>query len=83
MFGGLPQAAVNPQWNPRVMLQNLKVPVVFTIGGKDPWPPFCQEKVDWIRAEDYFYAENGVHYPDRNDPQLGKQVFKQMLTYLE
>jgi len=82
MFGEIPLATVNPRWNPRTMLKELSVPVVFTIGGKDPWTALCQEKTDWISNEDYFYTEEGFHCPDRDDPELGKQVLARMLSYL-
>lgn len=81
MFNEDPPAATNPQWNPRGMLKNLQVPVVYTIGGKDPWTPLCQEKTEQIKSEDYFYAEEGFHCPDRDDPKLGKQVLSRMLSY--
>jgi len=82
MFGEDPPAATNPPWNPRAMLENLSVPQVFVIGGKDPWTSLCQEKADWIADEDYFYSNDGFHCPDRSDVELGKKVLARMLAYV-
>ena len=80
MFGEDPPAAVNPPWNIREKLENLKVPVIFANGGKDPWYAICQKKADWIREEDYFFIEDAYHCPDKFDPELGKRVFSRMLS---
>ncbi|MBU3914189.1 alpha/beta fold hydrolase [bacterium] len=82
MFGEDPPAATNSPWNPRAMVKNLSVPQVYVIGGKDPWTALCQEKTDWIAAEDYFYVRDGFHCPDRTDSELGKKVLARLLVHL-
>ena len=63
-------------------LRHLKVPVVYTIGGKDPWTALCQDKAEWIQDEDYFFDPDRYHCPDRDNPVLRKNVLTRMISYL-
>jgi pimeloyl-ACP methyl ester carboxylesterase len=81
MFKEEPQAATNLPWNPRGLIRGLSVPVVYTIGGKDPWKELCHEKVDFIPEEDYFFAGEGFHCPDKYDLELGVKVLGRMLEH--
>ena len=80
MFGQDPQAATNPPWSPRAMLKDISVPMVFVVGGKDPWKFLCLEKQPKTETLSYFYEPDGFHCPDRDDPILGTKVLVEMLN---
>jgi pimeloyl-ACP methyl ester carboxylesterase len=81
LFGNVPSYAVGPEWSPRQMLGALRVPMVYVSGGNDPWLAICLEPDSKIENGKYFYVKGGFHCPDRDDPQLARQVLAEMLKY--
>ena len=79
MFGQDPPAATKPPWSPRAMLKDISIPIVFVVGGKDPWKFLCLEQQPNTPTLSYLYDPDGFHCPDRDDPILGTKVLAEML----
>ena len=82
MYKQQPLVSDKTPWSPRSRIRSLKVPVVYTAGGKDPWMALGQEKTDWIKDQDYFFLKEGYHCPERHDLEAGEKVLDRMLSYV-
>ncbi|MHA1674493.1 MAG: S28 family serine protease, partial [Promethearchaeota archaeon] len=83
LFGEAPPLLDKPAWNPLAMVQNLKIPLIFVCGGKDPWKGVCLTPLDKIPMGKYFYFAQSKHCPDILDPNLGSLVMEDILDYLD
>lgn len=79
MFGEDPPAAPDPSWNPRAMIEKIKIPQVYVVGGMDPWKKIGLEPENKEMADSYIFVPDGFHCPDREDSELGKKVLSKML----
>ncbi|TFH30054.1 MAG: M24 family metallopeptidase, partial [Promethearchaeota archaeon] len=82
LFGETPPLLDKPRWNPLSMVSNLKIPLIFVCGGKDPWKGVCLSPQDKIPSGKYFYFAQSKHCPDITNPNLGKIVMDDILGYL-
>jgi pimeloyl-ACP methyl ester carboxylesterase len=81
LFGEAP-AAREPEWSPRAMVRDLKIPLVYVAGGMDPWMGLCLEEKNAPVKGRYFYVPGGRHCPDHgDDPALSKEVLAEMLKW--
>lgn len=81
LFGMDPPYGESPTWSPRKMLEELTVPMVYVAGGRDPWFALGIEPDYEIRSGRYFHVPEGQHCPDRDDPELARQVLDEMLKH--
>jgi len=81
IFGENPKSAVSPDWSPREMVPDLKVPLIYVCGGRDPWKGLCLEKDYEIKNGKYFYFPDLKHCPERRNKSLGKAVMDEMLRF--
>ncbi|MFX0070875.1 MAG: S28 family serine protease [Candidatus Hermodarchaeota archaeon] len=82
LFGEEPPSARNPEWSPRAMLKDLKIPLVYVCGGEDPWKGLCLEPNYNINNGKYFYYPEGRHCPEKDKLRRGKQVMEVLLKYV-
>jgi len=83
LFGVEPQTAKGIVWPLRSNLINLKIPLVYVAGGKDPWKDLGIKSQTEIPIGKYFYAKNEFHTPDRLNPALATKVLEKMLQYIK
>ena len=81
LFGEDPPAANNPEWSPRAMLKNLKVPLVYVCGGMDPWKGLCLEPNYKVENGRYFYYSEGRHCPEKDKFRRGREVMECLLNF--
>lgn len=81
LFGIEPPYGENPAWSPRAMLDKLAVPMIYVAGGQDPWLPLGIEPDYAIQKGKYFLVPDAQHCPDREDPELARQVLDEMLKF--
>ncbi len=81
LFGEEPPAAKNPEWSPRSMLKDLKVPLVYVCGGMDPWKGLCLEPNYNIGNGKYFYYSEGRHCPEKDKLRRGREVIDCLLNF--
>jgi len=65
-------------WNVDVMVEELKIPLIYVNGGKDPWKGVCLRPDFPIKQGKYFYFPEGKHCPDGQKKQYGCQVFTEV-----
>jgi len=80
-LGFYPPYAKAKPWSPRDMAPELKVPLVYVIGEKDPWKGICLESDFPIREGTIFNYYDRKHCPERRDPELGAEVLSQLLFF--
>jgi pimeloyl-ACP methyl ester carboxylesterase len=83
LFGEEPPAAKNPEWSPRSMLKDLKVPLVYVCGGMDPWKGLCLEPNYTIGNGKYFYYPEGRHCPEKDKLRRGREVIDCLLNFAQ
>ncbi len=83
LFGEEPPSAKNPEWSPRSMVQNLKVPLVYVCGGMDPWRGLCLEPDYNIKNGQYFYYPEGRHCPEKDKLRRGREVMDCLLNFAQ
>jgi len=81
LFDEEPAYVNSPEWSQREMVTKLAVPMVYVNGGMDPWHSVCLESDFKIENGIYFYVPDGRHCPERDDPELARKVFGEMLKY--
>jgi pimeloyl-ACP methyl ester carboxylesterase len=81
LFGEEPLAAKNPEWSPRSLLKDLKVPLVYVCGGMDPWKGLCLEPNYNIGNGKYFYYPEGRHCPEKDKLRRGREVIDCLLDF--
>ncbi|MBD3255543.1 MAG: hypothetical protein GF383_10640 [Candidatus Lokiarchaeota archaeon] len=82
-FGEKPKSAINAEWSPRKMINQLKIPLIYVNGGKDPWNGLCLEKGQEIKNGRYFYFSEGYHCPEKSKLRRGKNVMETLIKFLE
>jgi len=68
-------------WSPRDMVRELKVPMVYVIGGKDPWKGICLESDFPINEGTIFTYDDKKHCPERRNAELGAEVLTQLMSF--
>jgi len=81
LFGMEPPYGDNPTWSPREMIETLGVPLIYVAGGQDPWFALGIEPDYEIGKGRYFHVPEGRHCPDRDNPELAREVLAAMLKY--
>ncbi|MBN1882860.1 MAG: alpha/beta fold hydrolase [Deltaproteobacteria bacterium] len=80
-LGFSPPYAKAAPWSPRDMVPELKVPMVYVIGGRDPWKGICLESDFPINEGRIFLYNDRKHCPERRDPKLGGEVIAELLSF--
>jgi len=83
LFGEEPTSAKNPEWSPRAMLKDLKVPLVYVCGGMDPWKGLCLESDYNIKNGKYFYYPEGRHCPEKDKLRRGREVIECLVNFAQ
>lgn len=82
LFGENPPLLDKPIWDPMSMVSQLKIPLIFVCGGKDPWKGVCLPPNYKIPNGKYFYFHQYKHCPEANYPDLGTRVMDDIIDYL-
>jgi pimeloyl-ACP methyl ester carboxylesterase len=82
LFGQEPRTLKEYEWRVRDMADQLKVPLVYVNGGKDPWKYACLPRDYEIADGAYLYFEEGFHCPDRDVPEIGRRVIAEVFRRL-
>jgi len=69
LFNEQPPLLKRERWRVDQMVEQLKVPLVYVCGGKDPWKFVCLPETYTINNGVYLYFENAFHCPDREPPE--------------
>jgi pimeloyl-ACP methyl ester carboxylesterase len=83
LFGEDPHSAEGPEWSQRQELESLPVPLIYVTGGMDPWLSVSLEPDYKIENGRYFFVPEGRHCPDREDPELAREILAEMLKYAD
>ena len=83
LFGQEPPVSKNPSWSPRSMVKQLKIPLIYVNGGRDPWKGLCLEQYYPIENGKYFYYPEGMHCPEKEKLRRGKEVLDCILKFAQ
>jgi hypothetical protein len=81
LFGEAPTASTASPWSPRAKVAALTVPLVYVSGGMDPWAGLGLEPDYSLRKGRHFHKPEARHCPDRDDPDLAREVLATMLHH--
>jgi len=65
------------------MIKDLKVPLVYVCGGKDPWRGLCLESDYNIKNGKYFFYPEGRHCPEKDKLRRGREVIECVLNFAQ
>jgi pimeloyl-ACP methyl ester carboxylesterase len=82
LFGEYPPSAAAPQWSQRELLKTLQVPLIYVAGDMDPLFSVCLQPGCQMTNGKYFFVPQGRHCPDRDDPELAREVLGEMLKHV-
>jgi len=82
LFGRDATIFEHADWKVRPWVDELKIPLVYVRGEKDPWRRVGLEKEYAIKNGRMMVFDDGFHCPDRS-PNNGLKVIEAMLSYVE
>lgn len=82
LFGEDPPSEVG-EWSQRKLLESLPVPLIYVTGGMDPWLSVSLQPDYRIKNGKYFFVPEGRHCPDRDDPELAREILSEMLKRID
>jgi pimeloyl-ACP methyl ester carboxylesterase len=82
LFGENSPCAMGAERSGRQLIETLQVPLIYVAGGRDPLFSVCLEPSCEITNVTYFFVPEGRHAPDRDDPELAREVLSEMLKHV-
>lgn len=82
-YGMTPPAKEKPIWDLRPLISEIKIPLIVTNGGADPWITIGIKPDHEYTNIDYIYNETAEHVPDLWYEETGLEVARIMRKHLE
>ena len=81
-FGSEPAYLNAKPWDLSNKLTQITDPIVVVSGGQDPWVRVGIQPNHTFTNIDFMYYPDGLHCPDRYEPEAGRDVFERLRTHL-
>jgi len=81
-FGIKPAYLNSKPWAISEKLAQITDPIVIVSAGRDPWVRVGVQPGHKFTNIDFMYYPDGLHCPDRYEPEAGRDVFERLRTHL-